>query len=270
MTHALAGDVLPGTGDRPREGEALLLLHSLALDRTIWDQHVDRLRELSTVVRVDLPGHGKSHPVTEITVDAMADEVAEYVANAGFDRLTVIGLSLGGCVAQSLAIRHPQLVSSLGLFDTTAWYGPEGLRRWTRRAERARSGGLKSLSDFQLERWFTALFREKHVALYRRLLDIFVANDLDSYVAVCHALGTYNGLDDLARIVVPTRVVVGELDYATPVADALELARRIPDATLRIAAGCNHLSPLERPDVFFEVAADLLAVSARPGSTIGR
>ncbi len=252
----IAGEVIPGPGRG-----ALLLLHSLALDRTVFDQHIPELIGTCTIVRCDLPGHGRSAPVASITVEQMADDIAAYLDLEGIADASVVGMSLGGTVAQSLAIRHPERVSALGLFDTTAWYGETGPQSWTDRANQASEHGLSSLADFQLDRWFTPQFRVSHSELCDRLLAIFQANDIGSYLATCRALGEVNLLELLGQITAPTFVAVGEFDGATPVDSARAITDRIPRSELSIIESASHLSPLEKPEEFLATVRKLLAIS---------
>src|SRR5262249_4700654 len=149
------------------------------------------------------------------SIEAMADGLADRLRRHGHDDLIVVGMSLGGSVAQALTIRHPDLVGALGLVDTTAWDGAAAPAAWRQRAQRARQDGLASLAEFQLDRWFTAEFRLASAPLCTELLRIFTDNSVDSYVAACTAMGAMDLRPRLAEIAVPTAIVVGELDEAT-------------------------------------------------------
>lgn len=244
----VTADVHEGAGEPPA-----VLLHSLALDRSVWDDAVATLRGQLPLLVCDLPGHGRSRRLEgEASVEWMADRVADHLRAAGIRRAVVAGLSLGGCVAQALATAHPDLVAGLLLVDTTAWYGPDAERNWEARAQKALREGFASLAGFQLDRWFSPSFRAAQPAAGRRLLDVFSANDPESYAATCRALGRFDGRAGAARIVASATVLVGEHDPATPVDDARDLAGRIPGARLRVLEGASHLSPVERPDAFAE------------------
>jgi 3-oxoadipate enol-lactonase len=232
-----------------RTARRLVLLHSLALDGSVWRNVVPTVAEKFHTLTVDLRGHGQSPPDTDFTVEDMADDVAAVIREQGdASQAIVVGLSLGGCVAQAVAYGHPNLVSGLVLADTTAWYGEDAPQAWRNRADQARSNGLSSLSKFQLERWFGDEFRLANAELCADLLDRFTANDLDSYAATCGALGAYDGRGRVESISVPTEIVVGEHDGATPPADAYDLAERIEGAGVTVLPGAKHLTALERPD----------------------
>lgn len=234
--------------DRLGEGDgAIVLLHSLAMDATIWTGFAARLDAGASVYAPDLPGHGREPRGNPESVESMADGVAELLRALGLTGVTLIGMSLGGSVAQAVTIRHPELVARLGLIDTTAWYGDGAAAAWAGRARQAREKGLASLAGFQLERWFTDEFRASAPELCAQLLELFARNDLDAYAASCTALGALDLRARLAEIAVPTAVVVGDLDTATPPAHAEALAAAIDGATLTVIPGCKHLSAVERP-----------------------
>ena len=236
-----------------------VLLHSLALDGGVWEPLLDPLSRVRRLVVPDLRGHGKSPDSSDFTVEDMADDVAQLCDDLGLDRVAVVGMSMGGTVAQALAVRRPDLVEALGLVDTTAWYGPDAPTAWAQRATEARTEGLRALSDFQLTRWFSDEFRMANKELCLRLLDIFAANDLESYVSSCHALGAADLREGLVGIDLPACVIVGELDEATPVSHAEDLHERLTRSTLNVIRGGKHLTPYERPDEVATILARLLA-----------
>jgi 3-oxoadipate enol-lactonase len=226
----------------------LLLLHSLALDQHVWDATLPRLRKHRDVLTVDLRGHGASSASAAFTIEEMADDVAVTLDSVGIDEVCLAGLSLGGSVAQAFATRHPHRTVALALIDTTAWYGPTAAQQWAARAAKAHSAGMQSLSAFQLDRWFSDTFRAENQDLCQNLLERFARNDLASYEATCRALGAFDLRGPVATIQVPTLVVVGSEDPATPLGHAKDLSERIPHASLRVLPGARHLTPIERPD----------------------
>jgi len=227
----------------------ILLLHSLALDRTMWGPLVAELEDPGrTVITMDLRGHGGSPKDDSFTIEDMADDVAETLGALGHDRAVIVGLSMGGCVAQAVAIRYPALMDGLALIDTTAWYGPDAPQRWAERALKAESDGMESLSGFQLDRWFGSEFLETSRDAAERLLRVFAANDLDSYVASCHAMGAFDAREGLEALAIPTIVIVGELDPATSPEHAAEIHARVANSAMHVIPGAKHLTPVERPE----------------------
>jgi pimeloyl-ACP methyl ester carboxylesterase len=155
---------------------------------------------------------------------------------------------MGGNVAQAFAAGYPQRVSALGLIDTTAWYGAEAPARFKERADAARAQGLRSMIDFQLTRWFSDDFRAQNPDVLQRTFDIFVANDVDCYAASCELLGAADARAALGSFAMPVAIVVGEEDFATPVAMAQQLHEAIEPSTLTILPRARHLTPIEFAD----------------------
>lgn len=242
MSTVLAHDI-----HNPCGTPTIVLLHSLALDRSIWDDVVSLLPTAAAVVTLDLPGHGTAPAGDPTSVESMADEVAGLLRDLDRGPVVLVGMSLGGSVAQAVAIRHAQSVSALGLIDTTAWYGEEAPAMWATRADRAMRHGLGSLAGSQLGLWFTEDFCADRPEVCEHLLDIFRRNSVDSYGRSCRALGAMDLRAGLARISVPTAIVVGELDGATPPAHARALQCAISGSVLTVIPRCGHLSALERP-----------------------
>lgn len=235
-----------------------VLIHSLAMDRTFWRPVAERLARDAAVLMYDCRGHGASgKPPGPYSVELFARDLASVLDGIGWPTALVAGASMGGCVTLAFAAAYPQRVAALGLIDTTAWYGAEAPQQWAERAERAFKSGLGGMVDFQVTRWFSDEFRARHPDLVRQSVEIFLRNDLPAYAASCRMLGACDLRASLGRIALPTAVVVGEEDYATPIAMAEALHRSIRGADLAVLKGARHLTPLERPD---EIAAALAAL----------
>lgn len=231
----------------PDQPDTVVLLHSLAMDRRVWAPLVDPLAASVGVLACDLPGHGRSPAAPEATVEAMADQVAATVRAAGRGAVALAGMSLGGSVAQAVAVRHPDLVRALVLLDTTAWYGPGAPAAWADRVAKARAGGMAALTGFQLDRWFSDAFRARRPDLCDATLALFADTDPHGYADACTALGAMDLREAIGSITCPTVVVVGEHDQATPVAHAEDIHGRIAGSSLHVIGGCKHLSAVERP-----------------------
>ncbi len=248
--------VLHGTPDATRR---FALIHSLAMDHSFWDPVVKELGPGVAVAAVDARGHGQSDkPAGPYRVETFADDVTGVLDALGWERAVIGGASMGGSVALAFAIRHPGRTAGLGLFDTTAWYGPNAPSDWEGRGRKAVQEGLASLLSFQETRWFTDDFRRERPEIVEGSKRVFLANDVKAYLETCRMLGNMDLRGGLAGIQAPTQILVGEEDYATPIAMAQALADAIPNSTMRILSQARHLSPLERPR---EVAESLLALA---------
>jgi 3-oxoadipate enol-lactonase len=246
----------------PKSGAPrLALIHSLALDRSVWDGVVAALKDEAEILTYDCRGHGRSpRPPGPYSASLFARDLAELFDRVQWERAVVAGCSMGGNIAQAFAVQYPQRTLALGLIDTTAWYGEDAAAKFAERAETARSKGLRSMIEFQLTRWVSDAFRAAHLEVLQRTTEIFIANDVECYAASCELLGTADTRAQLGHFKMPTAIVVGEEDYATPVTMARQLHEAIPQSTLTIISGARHLTPIEFPD---RIAAELRGLLAR-------
>jgi 3-oxoadipate enol-lactonase len=139
------------------------------------------------------------------------------------------------------------------LIDTTASYNNPAA--WEDRAAKALTEGLASLTDFQVTRWFTDAFRSANPDIVAASVKTFVANDPKAYSETCRMLGTADLLAALPRMTMPAAIVVGDEDYATPVAMAQTMKTGLPNATIKVLDNARHLTPLETPE---RVAIELM------------
>jgi 3-oxoadipate enol-lactonase len=238
----LAYERTPGPADARR----VLYIHSLALDRSIWNPVVAELAGHADQLTVDCRGHGQSGRAgMPYTIEQFADDIADVFDGLGWTSATVVGCSMGGCVAQAFAARYPRRTEAAVFVDTTAWYGPTAPDDWAQRARAGREKGLAALVPFQLERWFGDDFRSAEPELMAALTDVFTANDIDSYASTCTMLGATDLRASARDVTCPSMVLVGEDDRATPVSMALDLADRLGASRLLVVPGTRHLTPLE-------------------------
>lgn len=257
----------------PAGSPRIVLVHSLALDRSLWSRVTERLAGRAETLVYDCRGHGRSErPAGPYTTDQFADDLADLLDHVGWDDAVVAGCSMGGCVAQAFAARHAERTRAALFVDTTAWYGPTAPADWAERAAKAEEKGLASLIPFQLVRWFGDDFRAAEPAAMDRLTDVFTANDLHSYVATCTMLGAADLRHSAPRIPHPAAVLVGEDDKATPPDMARALADLIGDGPATVVPGTRHLTPLENPGVVVDALdtlvrrAGLATAPAAPGT----
>jgi 3-oxoadipate enol-lactonase len=244
----------------------LTLIHSLALDRTIWDGVVAQLGNDADVLTFDARGHGaSSKPPGPYTTALFASDVREILTSIGWDRTIVAGASMGGSVTIQFAVSYPEMLEGLALIDTTAWYGDDAPKSWHDRGQKALTEGLSSLIAFQQTRWFSDAFRTAHADIAKHFADVFLKTDLPAYAATCDMLGNFDLRNKLATIAVPTEILVGEEDYATPPDMARALNAGIAGSNLTIVPGARHLTPIEIPN---RIAALLKTVISRKDDSV--
>jgi 3-oxoadipate enol-lactonase len=241
---------------RPR----IALVHSLAMNGAVWDAVVERLVADATVLVYDCRGHGASTKAPgPYTLEIFANDLADLMDQVGWQSAHVAGASMGGCVALQFALDYPARTRSLGLIDTTSWYGPDAPKNWETRAQKAKESGFGSMLAFQQTRWFTDDFRARNPQLVRESCDLFAANDLAAYMETCRMLGSFDLRARLGELRMPTAVIVGDEDYAAPPEMARVMADGIAGATLRVIPKARHLTFLEVPEIVADEMAKLVA-----------
>jgi 3-oxoadipate enol-lactonase len=234
---------------RARDAEAprIALVHSLGMDRFFWQPIADRLAKSASVLVYDCRGHGQSDkPKGPYTVAQFADDLADLFDHVGWRSAIVAGASMGGCITLAFAAAYPARALALGLIDTTAFY--DAPKAWEERAQRALREGLGTMIEFQTSRWFTDAYRAANPEATKRATDVFLANEPAAYAETCRMLGACNLTAALPGMKMPAAIVVGEEDYATPIAMAETLHRGIAGSTLTVLPGARHLTALEDPE----------------------
>ena len=265
--------VLADVDERPvawREagsGDVVLFLHGIGHSRIAWDRQLEDLSDRWRCVAWDLPGFGASEPLEAMTFPAIADAAVSLLDRLGVDSAHFVGLSFGGQQALHVAVGHPDRVRSLVLADTSPAFGTNGMTReeWIdQRLEPLRSGLTpadiaESVMAGVSGPDFSGPNFDLAVAAMGRLTP-------QGYEDAVRCLPTHDVRDALATIDVPTLVVVGELDLATPPGVARLLADGIPDARLVELPGIGHLTPNEAPREFNRLVREFLdAQDPMPG-----
>jgi 3-oxoadipate enol-lactonase len=235
----------------------VVLIHAVALDLTYWDRQIGALAESFDVIAYDLSGHGASSaPRLPLGFDDAAADLARVIETAGAGPACVVGLSVGGMIAQTLALARPDLVRALCLMDTVSTFADAGRAAVRGRAAQVRAGGMEAIVAPTLERWFTPGFAARRPDVLDRVAKTLRAADPHVHAAMWDMISTLDVAPRLGEIAKPTLVMVGEQDPTTPVAASELIARGIPGARLEIIPDASHMAPLEAPD---EVNRRLLA-----------
>ena len=244
-------------------GPWITLSHSLACNVSMWDGQAAWLKERYTVLRFDTRGHGQSSaPSGPYTLDQMADDVHGLFTHLGIDRTHWVGLSMGGMIGQTYALKYPGRFASMVLADTTARRPPGADAMWGERIRNAEAGGMASQVQTTLARWFTEPFRKARPDVMGRIGRDILATPVAGFCGACHAISKVDVLDRLGEINCPCLVLVGAEDHATTPDMARDIRSRIRDADLTIIPSASHVSNIEQPEAF---DAALRAFLARVG-----
>lgn len=242
--------------DGPASGPTVLLVHALGLDLRLWDGIVPLLPAHLHLIRLDLRGHGQSPvPPPPYRLGMLVRDAEVLLDGLGVRDAVVVGLSLGGLVAQGLAAKRLDLVRALVLSNTAARIGTRAM--WDDRAAAVESGGIAAIADGVLARWFPPRAQDGAAALRARamLLDC----PPEGYRGAAAALGGADLITPTSGLRLPALCLAGSDDGATPPDMVRELAALIPGARFELMRGAGHLPPLDQPAAFAQHVAAFCA-----------
>ncbi len=244
--------------DGPADAPVVVLSNSLSSNLSMWDDQFAALTARYRVLRYDQRGHGQS-TVTPgpYTFDMLADDVRGLLEALGIGAVHFVGLSMGGMTGMNLAVRHPEILESLVLCDTSAHMPPPEL--WDERIALARDGGMSATSEATLGRWFTAPFHAARPDAIARVRQMIETTPVEGYAGCCMAIREMDQIAALPRISMPTRVIVGADDPSTPVSASQLINDKIPGSDLVIIENAAHLSNIEKASEFNAAMLEFLA-----------
>ncbi len=231
----------------PVDGPPVVFANSLGTDFRLWDGVVAHLPKGLRVIRYDKRGHGLSScPPAPYPMGALVRD-AERVMDAFEVRdAVVVGLSIGGLIAQGLATKRLDLVRAVVLSNTGAKIGTREM--WDERIAMLRAGGLASMTDAIMERWFAPAFRESPaVSPWRRMVETCPE---EGYAGCAAAIAGTDFYTTTAALRLPALVIAGDKDGATPPDLVRELADLIPGARFELMRGVGHLPCVEKPEEY--------------------
>jgi 3-oxoadipate enol-lactonase len=242
----------------PTDGPGLLLTHSIGADRSMWSPQIEALAGDYRIVAVDSRGHGESgSPPGPYLLEMLAGDVLGAARAAGLGRFHLAGLSMGGQIALWVAAHRPELLLSVTAANTAARIADEVF--WNARIEAVRTGGMGAIRETVLARFFSPGFAAAHADWYARSEEVLLSTDPKGYTGCCAALAASDLGDVVSSIAVPTLLIAGELDVATPPAEMERLRTAIPGSRLSVLEGAAHISNLDQSEAFTDELAGLLA-----------
>jgi 3-oxoadipate enol-lactonase len=245
------------------DGVPVMLSHALGLDLTMWDGLAAALASGHPVLRYDHRAQGASAAAAgPFTLDDLVDDAARLVREWGRGPVIFVGLSMGGMVAQGLAIRHPDLVRGLVLANTTAQYPEAAQGIWAARIAAVEEGGMASVAQAVVERYLHADFRAANPAVAAALHAQLLRADAPGYAASCQAIRSVDWLAALAQVRCPTLVLSGARDVGATPAMGQAIAERVPGAQFEVFDQASHLSVAEQPARFEAAVRGLIARTA--------
>ena len=246
---------------RHGKGRPLVFLHGFVGSAAYWLPQEVSFKGAFDVISVDLPGFAGSADVpAPDSIAGYGNAVIELLDGIGVGSFALVGFSMGGMIAQQMALDHGGRIDKLVLYGTAAVGElPSRFESFTESSKRARSDGIAATTDNTVATWFVDGTASPMHAYTRAVCD---GANLDACLTVMNAIMDWTAADRLGEIATPTLVVVGDRDRSATPADAMVLWNGIPDAHLSVLPGCAHGAHLEKPDLFNLIVADFLATSA--------
>jgi len=238
----------------------LVLSHSLACSVRMWDPQIAALKDKYRVLAYDTRGHGGTEaPKGAYTLELLADDLFFLLKELKITQAHYCGLSMGGMIGQTFALKYPGVLKTLTLADTTSRYPAEAAPLWAERIRTAESKGMEALAQATVERWFTEPFRNNSPQIVSEVRKLIVSTPVAGYAGCCNAIPKINATARLKEIKCPILVIVGADDPATPVAMAKEIQDNAPGAKLVVLPQAAHLANLEQPAGFTRALRDFLS-----------
>ena len=233
----------------------LILSHSLACSVRMWDPQVAAFKDRYRILNYDMRGHGASAaPSGAYSFDMLADDVLALMKECGIKRASFMGLSIGGMIGQTLALRNPASFDKMVLADTTHTQTPEGLKSWDERIGIAKSQGMKALVPSTMERWFTPGFRNHPEA--QKIAAIIAATPVNGFVGCAEAIKKLNTTARLKEIRLPVLAITGESDAAA--GGTRYIGENVPGAKFVSISQASHIANIEQPEKFNQALREFL------------
>lgn len=226
-------------------GPTLTLLHPIGLDGSWWEPLAAEVAGHARTIIVDLAGHGETDAAPRATFPALAADVRTVWELTGTTSSTVVGVSMGGMVAQELAVSGPG-VEGLVLVCTAASFDDAARAAIRARAHDVDSLGMAALADATVERWFSPELVQRHDPLVETARRDLAAGRADVHRECWRMISEVDFVDRLAAVTAPTVVLAGEADASVPVKAARTLAGAIPQAELEMVPDGSHMFAFER------------------------
>ena len=231
--------------DGPATGPAIVFANSLGTDLRLWDAIVPLLPAECRIIRYDMRGHGQSDvPDAPYTMGQLVSDAEAVCDTLNVRDALFVGLSVGGMVAQGLAVKRPEMIRALVLSNTAAKIGNKKL--WQDRIDAIRKHGLDAMADEVMKRWFSRAFNASpDVKPWR---DMLTATPVEGYTGICAAIAGTDFYTPTSGLRIPTLGIAGSEDGATPPDLVRETVDLIPGSQFALMRRVGHLPCVEDPE----------------------
>jgi len=234
------------------QGKSLVLCHALATRQELWDRQRAALSRKFSIVSFDLRGHGESSPPGngDYSFESQAADVIALMDHLDISSAALVGISVGGEVAQVTAARHPHRFERLMLSSTACHTGPARASTWESRIQEAERRGMTGIASATVSRWFSESFASENAEVMEWCRQCVASTNLESYVGLARVIQAMDLRPMLGAISCPTMVLCGDQDHNTGPKTAQVLAHLIPDSQLAIFEGSGHFPNIEAAEHF--------------------
>ncbi|HWG05972.1 MAG TPA: alpha/beta fold hydrolase [Beijerinckiaceae bacterium] len=246
---------------RTGEGPDIVVLHSLLADRHAFDPVLPALAAKHRVTLINLPGFHGSQPPLLALMDAYVAIIEDGFQEFEISKDAVlIGNGFGGSVAVAFAIAHPERIARLVVSDAAAGFPPEGRQQFAAMAQKVAEAGLGAVAEISAKRVYSPAYLASHPEKIDERKKVLLGIDPKAFQAACRVLQETDLVPLLSHLRVPTLVVCGELDQATPPALNKEIADKVAGAKYVELPGCGHCPPLEQPEAFIAAIGEFVGL----------
>jgi 3-oxoadipate enol-lactonase len=244
----------------PENAPVIVLGHALGANSHIWGYQLPVLMAQFRVLVYDLPGHGESDPPTgQDSFDDLANDLAALLDHLGIRRTTLVGLSIGGMIAQHFASLFPDRLQAVILCSTGCQTNEAGKMAFQDRIAQVNEGGIGTQIEASIGRWFTPRFTSAAPATIEWVKRMYRKTSRAGFINGCRAIQGLDTLDRLSSITAPTLLIPGELDQAFPESVSRTIQSRIKNSQVKVLTGAAHIGNVERPHEFNETLVKFLA-----------
>lgn len=259
LNYAQCGDpVIAFRDEGLANGPAIVFAHGMGMDHSIWDALIPLLPHGLRIIRFDMRGHGESStPNPPYSMGALVRDAEALLDHLGVQDCVFVGSSLGGMVAQGLAVKRLDQIRALVLTNTVTKIGTK--ENWARLIEKTKVSGLEPRFETELAQSFSAAFRR--TPAITRWAELICAQRIDGFLGCAAAIAGTDFYTTTAKLRLPSLIIASADDAISPADMVRELAGLIPGATFQLIRKSGHLPMVEQPLVFADtLTAFLLSI----------
>ena len=237
------------------QGAPVVFSNSLGTDLRLWDGVLAHLPAGLRLIRYDKRGHGLSScPPAPFSMGSLVHDVESLLDMLEVREAVFVGCSVGGLIAQGLAVKRLDQVRAMVLSNTAAKIGTAEM--WQTRIDAVEAGGIEAISDAILERWFSKAFLQTpELEAWRAML---VRQPAKGYTGVSSAIAGTDFYSTTAALTLPTLAIAGSEDGATPPDLVRETAELVKGSRFELMRGIGHLPMVENPKGYAELLTGFL------------